>query len=499
MTNIEKEKNPDDKVDELTYDFFDNLYKLELECKYKKNPDLLDDIISEYKKLIKYYKNKKDKREEDYKHRLNMFITDPKIIQISKLKKSNKKNVSIKFADNTNERDNVKKNSIFLKTKTFLNVVEEGKENLQNSEKAFNNEMQKQDEKFKSKLKKFKKSSTMKSLKKKSSILSFTSFFNENKNDHLNNSNFENDNISSNMNKTKIEKSDGLILSELIDYDSNSEKNETNFNKILDENKSLNLLLNNTDGSILMENDNSINFVSENEEGASNLKKSFFSMNNGIINLLEKYEDIGATQKRKILSLKESLDDYLNSFNNYIQNDLIKRTTDKIQRLFKEKFDNYKKTNEDYNNDIKEFEDKKNSIDKNDPQYPSLILTIEMLKDEMQNELDKFDDQYNAKILKFKNEFQTKEVKNDPGITLLEEQLRLGVINTLQELIFPKKNETNKNDDFITNNLKINNDNENENENNIEEKEVVFDNEKLSIDNDANKYENENDNENEKN
>ena len=475
MTNNEEENADNKSIDELTYDFFDNLYKLEMECKYKKDPNLLDNVISEYKKLIKYYKKKKDKREEDYKYRLNMFVTDPNIIQISKLKKSNKKKGSITFVENTlKDRGSSKKLGNFTKTKTFLNVVEEGKENLQNSQNAFNNEMQKQDEKFKSRLKKFKKSSTMKSLKKKSSILSFTSFFDNNKtNEHLNNSNIENE--PNPIQENKKEKNDNLVLELNLDDESVSERYE-NFSKILaDESKSLNLLLNNTDGSILMENENSIYFVSENEE-ASNLKKSFSDINNGMFNLLEKYEDIGANQKRKILSLKDSLDDYLNSFNNYIHNDLIKRTIDKIQRIFKEKFDNYKKTNEDYNKDIKELEDKKNSIDKDDPQYTSLIIAIDMLKDEMQNELDKFDDQYNAKILKFKNEFQTKEIKNDPGITLLEEQLRLGVINTIQELIFPKKNENA--DDLSSNNLKINLSNNND------EKEVDFENEKITFNND---------------
>lgn len=474
MTNNEEENADNKSIDELTYDFFDNLYKLEMECKFKKDPNLLNNVISEYKKLIKYYKKKKDKREEDYKYRLNMFITDPNIIQISKLKKSNKKKGSIKFVDNNiKERGSTKKLGNYQKTKTFLNVVEEGKEHLQNSQNAFNNEMQKQDEKFKSRLKKFKKSSTMKSLKKKSSILSFTSFFDYNKtNEHLNNSNIENEPNS--IQENKKEKNDNLVLELNLDDESISEKNE-NFSKILaDESKSLNQLLNNTDGSILMENENSIYFVSENEE-ASNLKKSFSDINNGMFNLLEKYEDIGANQKRKILSLKDSLDDYLNSFNNYIHNDLIKRTIEKIQRIFKEKFDNYKKTIEDYNNDIKELEDKKSSINKDDPQYTSLIIAIDMLKDEMQNELDKFDDQYNAKILKFKKEFQTKEIKNDPGITLLEEQLRLGVINTLQELIFPKKNENA--DDLSSNNLKINLDNNND------EKEVVFENEKITFNN----------------
>ena len=478
MTNNEEENADNKSIDELTYDFFDNLYKLEMECKFKKDPNLLNNVISEYKKLIKYYKKKKDKREEDYKYRLNMFVTDPNIIQISKLKKSNKKKGSITFVDNNikGKDRSSKKLGNFQKTKTFLNVVEEGKEHLQNSQNAFNNEMQKQDEKFKSRLRKFKKSSTMKSLKKKSSILSFTSFFDNNKtNEQLNNSNIENEPNS--IHESKKEKTENLILNELnLDNDSYSEKNE-NISKILmDENKSLNLLLNNTDGSILNENENSIYFVSENEnEEISNLKKSFSSLNNGIFNLLEKYEDIGANQKRKILSLKDSLDDYLNSFNNYIHNDLIKRTIDKIQRIFKEKFDNYKKTNEDYNNDIKELEDKKNSINKDDPQYASLIIAIDMLKDEMQNELDKFDDQYNAKILKFKKEFQTQEIKNDPGITLLEEQLRLGVINTIQELIFPKKNENA--DDFSSKNLKINNDNNND------EKEVEFENEKITFNN----------------
>ena len=101
----------------------------------------------------------------------------------------------------------------------------------------------------------------------------------------------------------------------------------------------------------------------------------------------------------------------------------------------------------------------------------------------MQNELDKFDDQYNAKILKIKKEFQTDEVKNDPGITLLEEQLRLGVINTLQELIFPKKNETGQMDDLSSNNIKSIHDEINNNNNNEEEKEVEFENEKITFNN----------------
>ena len=56
MTNNEEENADNKSIDELTYDFFDNLYKLEMECKCKKDPNLLDNVISEYKKLIKYYK-----------------------------------------------------------------------------------------------------------------------------------------------------------------------------------------------------------------------------------------------------------------------------------------------------------------------------------------------------------------------------------------------------------------------------------------------------------
>ena len=123
----------------------------------------------------------------------------------------------------------------------------------------------------------------MKSLKKKSSILSFSSFFE--KNDHLNNSNIENESTSMRENNKK-EKNDNLILELNLDYDSNSEKNEPK--NILDESKSLNQLLNNTDGSILLENDNSIYFVSENDENeTSNLKKSFLSSNNGMFNLFK--------------------------------------------------------------------------------------------------------------------------------------------------------------------------------------------------------------------
>ena len=68
---------------------------------------------------------------------------------------------------------------------------------------------------------------------------------------------------------------------------------------------------------------------------------------------------------------------------------------------------------------------------------------------------------------------------------MLEEQLRLGVINTLQELIFPKKNETGQNDDLSSNNIKSiheYNDNNNNN-NNEEEKEVEFENEKITFNN----------------
>ena len=145
----------------LTEDYFKNLFNLQMEFQLTENPDLIEDIITELTKAVEYYGFINDPRGIEYENRLTLFITNPKILKLLKNDKP-KKQISIEEkrmnkqmkmrVDFLTQITNTKNEEHKKKVDELIEI----KKN-ENPKLLFDNEILKQEERFKEKLKMMRK------------------------------------------------------------------------------------------------------------------------------------------------------------------------------------------------------------------------------------------------------------------------------------------------------------------------------------------------------
>lgn len=64
---------------------------------------------------------------------------------------------------------------------------------------------------------------------------------------------------------------------------------------------------------------------------------------------------------------------------------------------------------------------------------------IDSLKEEQEHELERIEDHYNQMISDAQNNFKNFSSKNNPGIQLIEEKLKLDMYNLINSILVPKK------------------------------------------------------------
>lgn len=68
------------------------------------------------------------------------------------------------------------------------------------------------------------------------------------------------------------------------------------------------------------------------------------------------------------------------------------------------------------------------------------MAIIDSLKEEQESELIRLEDHYNKLIQDCQANFKSIGFKNNPGIQLIEEKLKLDLYNQLNLILLPKKN-----------------------------------------------------------
>ena len=433
MNFKEKKKKLDNNTNYLNNEFFEKLFILEMEFNQTENPDLINRIINLYNKAIKFYKEKNDKRRLDYENRLGIFLTDE---NVKKLIKENK--ININDLDKKKDKNNSKK-ALFNQNK-----IEENKkliEKLKGVQNHYNDlvkkEINKQEQNFKEKLMKYKKTKSLKTNKN-----SLIKSYNDNNSNNDFSMNIENtykkhnysqqlldiSDLKDNLSNKNSEEQKEIINSTLSDLNSdsfNSDNANLNGEEILNTNET------NETGNIL---NTSFDLSDNNNLITSQIKdKQSF-----IFNLIDSYKDIGSKQQKGLLEIENLITNSFNQINDYYYLNWFSNFIDKIKKLMNDKFKHYKEITKIYSNQIKDLELEISGI-KNNIKFNELELQIEYLKDEQQNELDNIEEQYNNKIHKELKEFKKLSLNDNLTVALNKEKLKLDIYNKICGIITSSK------------------------------------------------------------
>ena len=138
-------------------------------------------------------------------------------------------------------------------------------------------------------------------------------------------------------------------------------------------------------------------------------------------------EEIPVKFQGTYYEIEEKINGYINEFNSYYSKNIFQSFSDELKKLYEEKYKQYIDIKNYYYSNIKDTEYQLDKSEITEAEKITLELNLENLKEQQQNEIDKIEDNYNELIKNKIQEFKLNSFKNDSGVQLIEEQLKLDI------------------------------------------------------------------------
>ena len=127
----------------------------------------------------------------------------------------------------------------------------------------------------------------------------------------------------------------------------------------------------------------------------------------------------------------------MNEFNNFYYKDIFDQFSSSLKEIYDSKYKKYIDISVEYHTQIKEREHiLENDENLSEERKIEIQQIIDSLKDEQQNQIAKIEDEFNRLIVSKVNEFKINSFKNNSGIQLLEEQLKLDIYSLINESFY---------------------------------------------------------------
>ena len=179
------------------------------------------------------------------------------------------------------------------------------------------------------------------------------------------------------------------------------------------------------------EGDNEEEEDSEFSNSNKNLNKV---QNNNNVSLIEK---IPAKFRGTYSYVEELIHTYMKEFNLFFYKDIFEQFSSSLLELYELKYKKYIEIRNEYHDQIKEneysMENEDNLTEEKKEEY---LQTIESLKEEQQHQIDVVEDEFNKKIMDKISEFKLNSFKNNSGIQLLEEKVKLDIYSLINQAIY---------------------------------------------------------------
>ena len=124
--------------------------------------------------------------------------------------------------------------------------------------------------------------------------------------------------------------------------------------------------------------------------------------------------------------------EYMNNFNECFYKNIFEQFSSGLKELYESKYNKYIEIRNEYHNQIKEKEYLlENDENLNEEKKLEIQQTIDSLNEEQQHQIETVEDEFNRKIIEKISEFKLNSFKNNSGIQLLEEQLKLNIYSLI--------------------------------------------------------------------
>ena len=135
--------------------------------------------------------------------------------------------------------------------------------------------------------------------------------------------------------------------------------------------------------------------------------------------------------------LESMMQSYMDEFNNYYYKDIFEQFASKLKEIYDQKYTKYIEVSVEYHTQIKKNEHiLENTDNLSEEKKEEIHQIIDSLKDEQQNQIAKIEDEFNRLIVAKVNEFKLNSFKNNSGIQLMEEQLKLDIYSLITESFY---------------------------------------------------------------
>ena len=163
------------------------------------------------------------------------------------------------------------------------------------------------------------------------------------------------------------------------------------------------------------------------EEDSSNI---ISELNTDLINIPFRFQST-------YIQVQNLISEYITQFNNFFFKDIFEQFALNLKEIYDNKYKKYIDVRLEYHSQIKENE----HLLENHPEYSEekkaeIQQIIDSLKDEQQNQIAKIEDEFNRLIVSKVDEFKIKSFKNNSGILLIEEKLKLEIYALINESFY---------------------------------------------------------------
>ena len=184
------------------------------------------------------------------------------------------------------------------------------------------------------------------------------------------------------------------------------------------------------------ENDDNIDEYEENKENKNEIiedkkqKNLLSEIHTDVIKVPAKFQST-------YYQLESMMQSYMDEFNNYYYKDIFEQFASKLKEIYDQKYTKYIEVSVEYHTQIKKNEHiLENTDNLSEEKKEEIQQIIDSLKDEQQNQIAKIEDEFNRLIVAKVNEFKLNSFKNNSGIQLLEEQLKLDIYSLITESFY---------------------------------------------------------------
>ena len=148
-------------------------------------------------------------------------------------------------------------------------------------------------------------------------------------------------------------------------------------------------------------------------------------------------DKIAPEYRQTFIKVDEKMNNYVDVLNKYYYTEMFDNFYIKLGEIYKQKYEKYIKVNDEYFSNIKEKEFELDSNDKlTENEKKKMQNIIDSLKEEQKDQIDQVLDEYNTNISNLISDYKQNVFKNNVGVQLIEEQLKLDIYSMINDAFY---------------------------------------------------------------